>query len=75
MGKPGDERSEPKPLNWVWGTLLEKFETTIFRLVIQTRPGGGCTGLCHILGYLFHDIFRIYGYGFQQFLHLPDLWV
>ena len=25
-------------------------------------------GLCHFLGYLFHDSFRIYRYGFQQFL-------
>ena len=25
------------------------------------------TGLCHFLGYLFHDSFRIYEYGFQKF--------
>ena len=33
-------------------------------------PGGSLTcpwyGLCHFLGYLFHDRVRIYGYGFQQ---------
>ena len=27
--------------------------------------------LCHFLGYLFHERFRIYGYGFQQFLAFP----
>ena len=28
-------------------------------------------GLCHFLGYLFHESFRIYGYGFQQFFASP----
>ena len=32
-------------------------------------------GLCHSLGYLFHDKLRIFAHDFQEFLHLPDLWV
>ena len=31
--------------------------------------------LCQFLGYLFHDRVQTYGYGFQQFLHFPDLWL
>ena len=43
------------------------------KLTTYQTPGGGVTlrvhgtGLCHFLGYLFHDRLRIYGYGFQQF--------
>ena len=30
---------------------------------------------CAILGCIFYDRVRIYGYRFQQLLHFPDLWV
>ena len=60
-------------------TTLKEFDWMLYDNLIRTAicnispRGGGITllvhgtGLCHFLGYLFHDRVRIYGYGFQPF--------
>ena len=55
-------------------TTVVQIKTTKCSIISPESRGGGVTllfhgtGLCHFLGYLFHDKFRIYRYGFQQLL-------
>ena len=42
------------------------FSFSLLRTYCRVCTQANGTGLCHFLGYLFHDRFRIYGYSFQQ---------